>query len=101
MLQLWIRDMKTGQSRQVTKLTTQPQGASFSPDGKRIVFFNVDGMWRVAEMSVLDVDSGRVTKIHDSLPQPGTPTWSPDGTRIALAGIAPMTGGSARAPTRC
>ena len=55
------------------------------------MFFNVDGMWRVAEMSILDLDSGRVTKIHDSLPQPGTPTWSPDGKRIALAGIAPMT----------
>ena len=36
-------------------------------------------MWRVAQMSVLDVASGTVTKIHDQLPQPGTPTWSPDG----------------------
>lgn len=90
-LQLWVRDMKSGQSRKVTSITTQPQGASFSPDGKKIVFFNVDGMWRVAEMSILDLASGQVTKIHDSLPQPGTPTWSPDGKRIALAGIAPMT----------
>ncbi len=90
-LQLWIRDIKSGQSRKVTNIPTQPQGASFSPDGKRIAFFNVDGMWRVAEMSILDLDSGRITKIHDSLPQPGAPTWSPDGKRIALAGIAPMT----------
>jgi Tol biopolymer transport system component len=90
-LQLWVRDMKSGQSRKVTNLTTQPQGASFSPDGRKIVFYNVDGMWRVAEMSILDLASGQVTKIHDSLPQPGTPTWSPDGTRIALAGIRPMT----------
>ncbi len=90
-LQLWIRDMATGQSRKVTNLTTQPQGASFSPDGKRIVFFNVDGMWRVAEMSILDIASGKVTKIHDTLPQPGTPTWSPDGKRVALAGVAPLT----------
>lgn len=90
-LQLWIRNMRTGQSRQVTRLTTQPQGASFSPDGRRIVFFNVDGMWRVAEVSVLDVASGVVTKIHDSLPQPGTPTWSPDGARVALAGVVPLS----------
>ena len=48
LLQLWIRDMKSGQARQVTSLTTQPQGAAFSPDGKKVVFFNVDGMWRVA-----------------------------------------------------
>jgi Tol biopolymer transport system component/imidazolonepropionase-like amidohydrolase len=90
-LQLWIRDMRSGQSRAVTHLTTQPQGATWSPDGKRIAFFNVDGMWRVAEMSVLDVASGTVTKVHDSLPQPGTPTWSPDGKRLALAGVAPLT----------
>ncbi len=70
-LQLWIRDMKGGQSRKVTSLTTQPQGATWSPDGKRIVFFNVDGMWRVAQMSVLDVASGTVTKIHDSLAAAG------------------------------
>jgi Tol biopolymer transport system component len=90
-LQLWVRDMKSGVARKVTNITTQPQGASFSPDGRRVAFFNVDGMWRVAEMSILDLDSGKIMKIHDSLPQPGTPTWSPDGRRIALAGIAPMT----------
>jgi Tol biopolymer transport system component/imidazolonepropionase-like amidohydrolase len=90
-LQLWVHDMKSGQSRRVTNLTTQPQGAAWSPDGKRIAFFNVDGMWRVAQMSVVDVASGQVTKVHDSLPQPGAPTWSPDGKRLAIAGIAPMT----------
>jgi Tol biopolymer transport system component/imidazolonepropionase-like amidohydrolase len=90
-LQLWIRDMKSGQSRRVTNLTTQPQGAAWSPDGKRIAFFDVDGMWRVAQMSVVDVATGVVTKLHDSLPQPGAPSWSPDGRRVAIAGIAPMT----------
>ena len=83
--------MKSGRSRRVTDLTTQPQGAAWSPDGKRIAFFDVDGMWRVAQMSVVDVATGKVTKVHDSLPQPGAPTWSPDGKRLAIAGIAPMT----------
>ena len=73
-LQLWIRDLRSGRTRQVTHLTTQPQGAAWSNDGKQIAFFNVDGMWRVAQMSVVDVASGTVTKIHDQLPQPGAPT---------------------------
>src|SRR5581483_8090922 len=90
-LQLWIRDMRSGQARRVTNLPTQPLGASFSPDGKRVVFFDVNGEWRVGNMSVLDVASGTVTKIHDTLPQPGTPTWSPDGTRVALAEVAPFS----------
>jgi Tol biopolymer transport system component len=90
-LQLWVRDMKSGRSRRLTDLTTQPQGAAWSPDGTRIAFFNVDGMWRVAQMSVIDVATGKVTKVHDTLPQPGAPVWSPDGKRLAIAGIAPMT----------
>jgi len=90
-LQLWIRDMSTGDARQVTHLDTQPQGATFSPDGKQIAFFDVNGMWRVANLSVLDVATGRVARIHDTLPQPGTPTWSPDGKHVALAEVAPLT----------
>ncbi len=90
-LQLWVRDMKSGTSRRLTNLTTQPQGAAWSPDGKRIAFFNVDGMWRVAQMAVIDVATGQITKVHDTLPQPGAPVWSPDGARLAIAGIAPMT----------
>jgi Tol biopolymer transport system component len=90
-LQLWVRDMRTGRERQLTHLTTQPQGATWSPDGKRIAFFNVTGMWRVAEISVVDVATGAVTKVHDTLAQPGTPTWSPGGKRLALAEVAPLT----------
>ncbi|HEY7291438.1 MAG TPA: amidohydrolase family protein [Vicinamibacterales bacterium] len=90
-LQLFVRDMRSGQTRQVTHITTQPQGAAWSPDGKRIAFFNVTGMWRVAEISVVDVESGAVTKLHDTLAQPGSPTWSPDGQRVALAEVAPIT----------
>src|SRR5439155_17176999 len=91
LLQLWIHDFRSGQDRQLTHLTTQPQGATWSPDGRRIAFFNVTGMWRVAEISVVDVATGRVTRVHDTLAQPGTPTWSPDGKRLALAEVAPLT----------
>lgn len=88
LLQLWIRDMTTGQERQLTSLTTQPQGASWSNDGTKIAFFDVDGMWRRAQISVVDVASGKVTKIHDALFSPGNTTWSPDGARVAVAMVA-------------
>jgi Tol biopolymer transport system component len=90
-LQLWIRDLKTGQDRQLTHLTTQPMGAAWSADGKRIAFFDVDGMWRAASLSVVDVATGKVSKIHTSLFGPGNPTWSPDGKRIALAMVSPYS----------
>jgi Tol biopolymer transport system component len=91
LLQLWIHNFTTGQGRQLTKLTTQPMGAAWSPDGKQIAFFDVDGMWRAASLSVVDVASGNVTKIHNSLFGPGTPTWSPDSKRVALAMVSPYS----------
>ena len=91
LLQLWIRDLKTGQDRQLTHLSTQPQGAVWSTDGTRIAFFDVDGMWRAASISVVDVATGKVTKIHDSLFGPGNPTWSPDGKRVAIAMVSPYS----------
>jgi len=91
LLQLWIRDLKTGQDRQLTHLSTQPQGAVWSADGTRIAFFDVDGMWRAAGISVVDVATGKVAKIHDSLFGPGNPTWSPDGKRVAIAMVSPYS----------
>jgi len=90
-LQLWIRDLRSGQSRKLTSLTTQPQGASWSPDGSRIAFFAVDAMWRRADISVVTVATGAVSRIHASLAGPGNPTWSPDGKRIAVAMEAPFS----------
>ena len=90
-LQLWVRDLKSGRDLQLTKLSTQPMGASWSPDGTRIAFLEVDGMWRRAAVSVVNVATGTVTKIHDSLFGPGMPAWSPDGTRVAVAMVAPYS----------
>jgi Tol biopolymer transport system component len=90
-LQLWIHDMKTGRDRQLTHMQTQPQGASWSPDGKKIAVFDVDAMWRAANISVIDVATGEVTKLHDSLFGPGTPTWSADGRTVAIAMVAPYS----------
>ncbi len=87
-LQLWIRDMGTGQERQLTTMTHQPQGATWSNDGTKIAFFDVDGMWRRAQVSVVDTASGAVTRIHEALFSPGTPTWSPDGRRVAVAMVS-------------
>jgi Tol biopolymer transport system component len=91
LLELWIRDLKTSSDRQLTNLTTQPMGATWSHDGKRIAFFDVDGMWRAGGISVVDVATGKVTRIHASLFGPGDPTWAPDDKRVALAMVSPYS----------
>ena len=90
-LDLWVRDMKTGAERRLTKLATAAMGPSWSPDGKRIAFLDVDGIWRRANVSVVDVATGEVTRIHESLFGPGMPTWSPDGKRVAIAMLRPYS----------
>ena len=90
-LQLWIRNMHTGDSRQITHLTTQPAGATWSRDGKRIAFLNITNNYGVAEVAVLDVATAQIQRVHDTLPQPGHPVWSADGSRLAVAAIAPYS----------
>ena len=89
--QLWIRDFTTGEDRQLTQLDSQPLGAAWSPDGKRIAFIGVTGRWGVAELDSVDVASGKVTQLTPTLPQPGSPTWSADNRHVALALVAPFS----------
>jgi Tol biopolymer transport system component len=91
LLQLWLRDMRTGAERQLTHLATQPISPTFSPDGKRIAYLDVDGMWRRSGVAVVDVDTGAVTQIHASIFAPGAPTWSPDGKRVVVTMVAPYS----------
>jgi len=91
LLQLWLHDVKSGQKRQLTHISTQPISATFSPDGKRIAYLDVDGMWRRAGVAVVDVATGAISPIHASIFAPGAPTWSPDGTRVAVAMVAPYS----------
>ncbi|MCD7097602.1 amidohydrolase family protein [Stenotrophomonas sp. MMGLT7] len=89
--QLWIRDLKTGKDTQLTDMTTQPLEAVWSPDGNKIAFIDVDGMWGVAGLCVVEVASGRLTRLQPSLGQPGRPTWSGDSQRVALSLSSPYS----------
>ena len=88
---LWVRDLRTGEDRQLTRLPTSAMSAAWSPDGSRIAFLDVDAIWRRANVSVVNVASGEVSRIHPSSFGPGAPTWSPDGRRVAFAALAPYS----------
>ena len=92
LLDIWIYDVKTGTKRRLTSTEGSAMGAAWSPDGKRIAFLNVDGVWRRASVNVVDVATGEVRQIHAPLFGPGNPTWSKDGQRVIIAALTPYSG---------
>ena len=92
LLDLWIRDMSSGQVRRLTSTEGSAMGAAWSPDGRRIAFLNVDGVWRRASVNVVDVTTGTVTQVHAPLFGPGNPSWSKDGSRVLVAALTPYSG---------
>lgn len=91
LLDLWLRDMRTGAERRLTSLPTSEMGPTWSPDGTRIAFLDVDGIWGRATISVVNVTTGAVSKVHAPLFAPGIPTWSRDGTHLAVAALQPYS----------
>jgi Tol biopolymer transport system component len=89
---IWIYNVATKTSRQLTNLSTSALAPSWSHDGKRIAFLDVDGIWGAATPSVVDVATGVVTKLHAAIFAPGNPTWSPDDRRIAMSVLQPYSG---------
>ena len=92
LLDIWLYDMKTATKRRLTSTEGSAMGAAWSPDGKRIAFLNVDGVWRRASVNVVDVATGEVRQIHAPLFGPGNPTWSKDGQRVIIAALTAYSG---------
>src|SRR5688500_12583264 len=92
LLDIWLYDMKTATKRRLTCTEGSAMGAAWSPDGKRIAFLNVDGVWRRASVNVVDVATGEVRQIHAPLFGPGNPTWSKDGQRVIIAALTAYSG---------
>lgn len=82
--QLWIRDLAAGTDRQLTHMDLQPLEAVWSPDGTKIAYIDVDGMWGVAGVGYVDVATGEVKRLTGSLGQPGRPAWSGDSKSVAI-----------------
>jgi Tol biopolymer transport system component/imidazolonepropionase-like amidohydrolase len=85
-MRIWVRDMRTGVERRLTKLADTEMEPAWSPDGARVAFIDEDGQVQVA-----DARTGDVNKAHDHLFSPGRPSWSPDGKMLVVSALRPYS----------
>jgi Tol biopolymer transport system component/imidazolonepropionase-like amidohydrolase len=85
-LDLWLRDLASGEDRQLTRFKDAAVSAAWSRDGKRIAFLSQNG-----GLHVVEVATGAIGRVYDDLWEPGKPSWSPDGRTIAYAAFKPYS----------
>ena len=97
--ELYEHDLETGQNRRLTETRGYDAEASYSPDGKTVLFasnrqayerelserektlFDIDPAAMI-DIYKLDLASGEVTRLTDTLGYDGGPFFSPDGQRF-------------------
>ena len=92
-MDLWIKDLETGDLLQVTSIEEIAAFPSWSPDGQKIAFYAVDArnVWGRGTLSLLDLASGEVEQIFDPLFVPSKVSWHPDGKSVALMALDPYS----------
>ena len=87
--EIYVMDVNGGNPRNLTNDPSDDRDPSWSPDGKRIVFFSnrdghvIDGR-PTSEIYVMDADGGNPQNLTNDRNDDRFPSWSPDGKRIAF-----------------
>lgn len=86
-LDIWLRDLATGEDRQLTNLPgAAAVSGAWSRDSRFLAFLDQTGA-----VHTVEVATGAVQQVFGATFEPGRPTWSPDGTVIALAAVVPYS----------
>jgi TolB protein len=80
-----------GAPRQITSLGQDLSSPSWSPDGKEIVFLQVQGD-RSKQIYVVDAAGGSPPRVLVDQGANAYPQFSPDGSKIAYYSVVPPTG---------
>lgn len=85
-LDIWLRDLATGEDRQLTRRSDASFAANWSPDGASLAFLDQNGA-----VHTVEVATGETRMAHGPLWEPGRPSFGPDGRYIALAAFKPYS----------
>lgn len=98
-MDVWIRDLKTGEDKQLVDMPDDLHFPTWSPDGKKIAFYQADprNAWGRSTLYTADVaytadlTAPKTQKLHESLFVPSQASWSPDGKTIAVSALYPYS----------
>jgi dipeptidyl aminopeptidase/acylaminoacyl peptidase len=93
---LFIVDVATGETKQLTDGDFEDRAESWSPDGRQIAFSRTRGgrsEYSWSDIWVVDVATRAALRITENVGRATSPTWSPDGTTIACYGTDAQTPG--------
>jgi Tol biopolymer transport system component len=83
-MDLYVRDLKTGQDRQLTTSGEAEMGGTWSPDGKWIAF-TTNTAFKQGETYFVAAEGGTPRKLLDRSFGPGFATWSADGKSVIVS----------------
>lgn len=86
---IFILDLATGETKQLTHGDFEDRAESWSPDGREVAFARTRGgkaEYSQSDIWVADVATGAVRRLTENVGRAISPTWSPDGSTIACYG---------------
>ena len=98
-MDVWIRDLKTGQDKLLADMPDDLHYPGWSPDGSKIAFYQSDprNAWGRSTLYAADVTytadvtAPKTRKLHESVFVPSQASWSADGKTIAVSALHPYS----------
>jgi len=79
---LYVMDLKSGETKQITNSLQYDSSPSWSPDGQWLAFETYVN--ENLEVGVVNVDSGEIVPLTQNAASDHSPAWAPDGRNIAF-----------------
>ncbi len=80
---IWLLDIGSGASRQLTSGTSRDSSPRWSPDGRQLAFLSTRG-GDEAQLWVMPVDGGEARRLTNLRHGAGGPFWSADGSWLGV-----------------